>query len=102
MGSWIRLILATLGLLLLWTAVVGAGLLGGWWRSPLAPPGETQAFAQALIRDLEAERAGNLALALIEAGSVHTEHMSSVGEPVDRDTAFQVASLSKWPTAWGS
>ena len=27
---WIRFLLATLGILLLWTAVVGAGLLQGW------------------------------------------------------------------------
>jgi CubicO group peptidase (beta-lactamase class C family) len=55
----------------------------------------------ALVRDVETTRAGNVGLALIEHGSVHAEHMSSVGEPVDRDTVFQVASLSKWITAWG-
>jgi len=101
MRRLIRFVLATLGLLVLWTAVVGIGLLEGWWRSPLVPRGDTQAFMNALVRELETTRAGNVGLALIEHGAVHAEHMSSVGEPVDRDTVFQVASLSKWITAWG-
>ncbi len=97
----IRFVLATLGVLLLWTALVGIGLLEGWWRSPLAPRGDTEAFMNALVREVETTRVGNVGLSLIEDGSVHAEHMSSVGEPVDRDTVFQVASLSKWVTAWG-
>jgi len=101
MRRLIRFVLATLGLLVLWTAVVGIGLLEGWWRSPLVPRSDTQAFMNALVREVETTRAGNVGLALIEHGAVHAEHMSSVGEPVDRDTAFQVASLSKWITAWG-
>ena len=101
MRRLIRFVLATLGLLVLWTAVVGIGLLEGWWRSPLGPRSDTQAFMNALVREIETTRAGNVGLALIGDGSVHGEHMSSVGEPVDRDTVFQVASLSKWITAWG-
>src|SRR6185503_4395470 len=101
MRRLIRFVLATLGLLVLWTAVVGIGLLEGWWRSPLVPRSDTQAFMNALVREVETTRAGNVGLALIEHGAVHAEHMSSVGEPVDRDTVFQVASLSKWITAWG-
>ena len=101
MRRLIRFVLATLGLLVLWTAVVGIGLLEGWWRSPLVPRSDTQAFMNALVREVETTRAGNVGIALIEHGAVHAEHMSSVGEPVDRDTVFQVASLSKWITAWG-
>jgi CubicO group peptidase (beta-lactamase class C family) len=101
MRAWIRLVLAALGVLLLWTAVAGWALLEGFGRSPLAPRGDTQAFLSALVHEVETARAGNLGLALLEGGSVAGEHMSSVGEPVDRDTAFQVASLSKWVTAWG-
>ncbi|HEY5907267.1 MAG TPA: serine hydrolase domain-containing protein, partial [Vicinamibacteria bacterium] len=101
MRRLIRFVLATLGVLVLWTAVVGFGLLEGWGRSPLAPRSDTQAFMKALVRQVETTRAGNVGIALIENGSVHAEHMSSVGEPVDRDTVFQVASLSKWITAWG-
>ena len=101
MRRLIRFGLATLGVLGLWTAVVGIGLLEGWWRSPLAPRGDTQAFMNSLVREVETARRGNVALALIEKGSVHAERVASIGEPLDRDTAFQVASLSKWVTAWG-
>ena len=66
----IRFVLVTLGVLVLWTAVVGIGLLEGWGRSPLAPRGDTQAFMNALVREVETARAGNVALALIEDGSV--------------------------------
>ena len=84
-----------------WTALIGWGSLEGWWRSPLAPRGDTAAFMRALVAEADANQTGNLALALLDAGATYGEHMRSVGEPVDRDTAFQVASLSKWVTAWG-
>ena len=101
MRRLVRYLLSTLGLLLLWTVVAGAGLLEGWGRSALAPRGDTAAFMAELSQQLEAESAGNVVCALIEGGSVYGEYMSSVGEPVGRDTAFQVASLGKWVTAWG-
>ena len=66
MRRLIRFVLATLGLLVLWTAVVGIGLLEGWWRSPLVPRSDTQAFMNALVREIETTRAGNVGLALIE------------------------------------
>ncbi|ELR72860.1 D-alanyl-D-alanine carboxypeptidase [Fulvivirga imtechensis AK7] len=44
---------------------------------------------------------GNVTMALIENGFVHDEYFYSIGEPVDRNTVFQVASLSKWVSAWG-
>jgi hypothetical protein len=47
------------------------------------------------------EHPGNHAFVLIENGRVVAEHFQSKGKPVDRDTLFQVASLSKWVTAWG-
>ncbi len=101
MRRTVRLVLGTLGALALWTVVAGVGLLEGWGRSPLAPRHDARAFMEAIAREVESARAGNLGIALIEGGSLHAEQMSSVGEPLDRDTAFQVASLSKWVTAWG-
>ncbi len=91
----------TVGVLLLWTVLAGLAWLEGWGRSRIAPAGDTRALMDALVHEVETTRKGNVALALIEGGFVHAEHMSSVGDPVDHDTAFQVASLSKWITAWG-
>ena len=101
MRRWILLGVATLGVLAVWTALVGAGALEGWWRRPLAPRGDSAAFAVAADRMIAAESTGNLAFTLIEAGRPVHERFASKGAPVDRDTLFQVASLSKWITALG-
>ena len=55
----------------------------------------------AAIAEIDRTRRGNVAFVLIEDGQVFDEHFTSVGQPVDRDTLFQVASMSKWITAWG-
>ena len=84
-----------------WSAFVLVGTLYGWWREPLAPSGDAGAFAGAAVRKIEAERRGNVAFVLIQAGTPVREYTASIGQPVDRDTLFQVASLSKWVSAWG-
>ncbi len=93
--------LVTLLALAVWTATVVVGTLGGWGRTALAPHGDTGAFMSAARQRIAAESRGNLAFALIENGRLHDEHFVSTGRPVNRDSLFQVASLSKWITAWG-
>ena len=97
----VRIGLPTIALLLSWTAAVVVGTLEGWWSTPLAPRGDTRAFMNAAVERVDAAHAGNAVFALIEGGSLYDEHAASVGDPVDRDSVFQVASLSKWITAWG-
>lgn len=93
--------LATLVALGLWTGVFLAGTLEGWWRQPIAPRGDTRAFMDAATRMIEAGKPGNLAFQLIQRGQPVDGRFVSIGKPVDRDTLFQVASLSKWLTALG-
>jgi len=93
--------LSTVLVLAVWAALVVVGTLGGWGRSTLAPRGDLDAFRDAAIEHIDSNFHGNVAFALIEDGDVYSEHFRSVGKPVDRDTLFQVASLSKWITAWG-
>ncbi|MFN9925768.1 MAG: serine hydrolase domain-containing protein [Phenylobacterium sp.] len=50
---------------------------------------------------IEAGKPGNFAMQLIERGQPVDGRFISIGEPVDRDTLFQVASLGKWVTALG-
>jgi CubicO group peptidase (beta-lactamase class C family) len=98
------LILAAVAAIVLltgWTAFIGAGVLEGWGRRPLAPRNEAAAFASAAKVVIERENAGNVAFMLLDDGRIVAEHFASAGTPVDRDTLFQVASLSKWVTAWG-
>lgn len=101
-GGRVRgVVLGTLAAGIVWTGVFVAGTLEGWWRRPLAPAGNRAAFMEAAIDAIDASRRGNVAFVLIEDGTVVGEHFTSVGRPVDRDTLFQVASLSKWISAWG-
>ena len=81
--------------------VMGVGALEGWWRKPIAPTGDRAAFFAAASARLKAESKGNAAFILVEKGRPVGEVFVSKGAPVDRDTQFQVASLSKWATAWG-
>ncbi|MDO9223892.1 MAG: serine hydrolase domain-containing protein [Caulobacter sp.] len=82
-------------------ALIVAGSLEGWWRKPLAAPGDTAGFAAAATKKLRADSKGNAAFILIKGGRPVTELYLSKGAPVNRDTQFQVASLSKLATAWG-
>jgi CubicO group peptidase (beta-lactamase class C family) len=91
----------TLLSLIAWAALVGFGTLGGWGRTPLAPRGDAAAFMTAANAVIDAESRGNAAFVLIEDGRVLDQHFASIGRPVDGDSLFQVASLSKWITAWG-
>lgn len=73
----------------------------GWFQAPLAPRGDVAAFANAAKARIDAESRGNAVLLLLDDGRVVAEHTYSIGAPVDHDTLFQVASLSKWITAYG-
>ncbi|MBN4046841.1 beta-lactamase family protein [bacterium AH-315-P07] len=92
---------STLSALALWATLIVIGTLNGWVRDSIAPVGDTRAFMDATVDQIETESRGNIAFVLIEDGLVYDEHFASIGDPVDRDTVFQVASLSKWITAWG-
>lgn len=84
-----------------WGALILVGHENGWGRTPLAARGDAQAFAAAAISEIARAEPGNVAFVLIDDGVVVAEHYASRGTAVDRDTQFQVASLSKWATAVG-
>ncbi|MBP6014032.1 MAG: beta-lactamase family protein [Alphaproteobacteria bacterium] len=97
----LRTLLLTVLALVAWAAFVVTGTLEGWWRQPLAPFGNTNAFRAAAIAKIDQEYKGNVAFALLENGHIAATHFVSAGKPVDGDSRFQVASMSKWITAWG-
>jgi CubicO group peptidase (beta-lactamase class C family) len=96
-----RIVIVTLLALLLWAGVVVTGALFGWWRQPVAPTGDAQAFMRAAVDMIEHGNRGNTALVLIEDGAIWGEYYSTTADPVDRNTVFATASMSKWLTAWG-
>lgn len=81
--------------------IIGFAAIEGWGRSRLVPAGETQQFASAIAARLDRDSRGNAAFVLVDDGVPVSEHFVSRGTEIDRDTQFQVASLSKWVTAWG-
>ena len=97
----LRVGLSTLGVLIAWVAVVFFGTSEGWWKQPIAPRGDSAAFMSAATRTIDSDNAGNAVMALLSDGTVKGVHATSVGTPVNADTVFQTASLSKWITAWG-
>ena len=97
----LRVGLSTLGVLIAWVAVVFFGTSEGWWKQPIAPRGDSAAFMSAATRTIDSDNAGNAVMALLSDGRVKGVHATSVGTPVNADTVFQTASLSKWITAWG-
>lgn len=99
-----RLLLTALVALLaimLWALLVLQATLNGWLRTPLAAAGDHAAFFVAARDRIAAERAGNAVLRVLRDGEVIGEYATSVGAPVDVNTLFQVASVSKWLTAVG-
>ncbi len=84
-----------------WIALVALGTLNGWGRPTLAQPKDTQGFMSSASQLIDTRSNGNAAFALIEGGRLFDEHFVSIGQPVDRNTLFQVASVSKWITTWG-
>jgi len=101
MRKYMILLIATIGSLVLWTVLQLTATTNGWFRDSMAPAGKTRAFMDAAVTAIENKYRGNIAFTLIENSQVFEEFTASVGNPVNRDTVFQVASLSKWITAWG-
>lgn len=85
--------------ILLWLAVLIAFV--GLSQNEIVVGGDDAASLLAAARAHGSEHRGNLALVVIEDGHVQGEHAVSIGRTVDSDTLFQMASVSKWVTAWG-
>jgi CubicO group peptidase (beta-lactamase class C family) len=91
----------TLVAIVLFTVVIVAGTMNGWWHSPITGENSTEAFVVASEGIINSEFVGNYAMAVFNNGVVETEEFHSEGKPVYRNTVFQVASLSKWVSAFG-
>lgn len=101
MGRLFRIILAGIVALALWAALVAVGAREGWWRPMPAPQGDTAGFIRWAQGRYAAQTHGNIAIVLLDNGGVAQSYYASQGRAVDADSLFQVASLSKWLTAWG-
>jgi len=99
-----RLVLIAAAILVvaaIWCGLVFVGFSEGWGRKPIAASPEPEAFISAARAQIADAGVGNLAMVLVEDGAVAGDYYVSDQAPVGPQTLFQVASLSKWLTAWG-
>jgi CubicO group peptidase (beta-lactamase class C family) len=96
-----RPILTGAVLLALWTALVGLNARNGWLREEPARAGDTAGFVRWASSRYAGGSKGNIAIVLLDHGRPAESFFASHGRAVDEHTLFQVASLSKWLTAWG-
>jgi CubicO group peptidase (beta-lactamase class C family) len=87
--------------LLIWTAFIGLGFINGFLLRSITSKDSSAAFIEATTEMIEGEFVGNLAMVLIENGEVSNDFFYSIDKPVDKNTVFPVASISKWVTSFG-
>lgn len=85
----------------LFTVITVAGTMNGWWHSPITGEHTIEAFVDASKVKINSEFVGNYSMATFKNGLIETEEFHSSGKPVNRYKVFQVASLSKWVSAFG-
>ena len=93
--------LGTAFALILWAAAIFLATLNGWLHQPLAKQNAAPDFIAATEAEIAKQFVGNFALATLKKGAIESETYHSAGKPTDRNTVFQVASLSKWISAVG-
>ncbi len=76
--------------------------MNGFLLKPLTSENTSEGFIEAVKERSEQEEfVGNLAMVLVEDGKVSKEHFDSIDQPIDGQTIFRVASISKWITSFG-
>jgi len=95
---WMSTTVVVIGL---WSTANFFATTEGWTLQRLAPEGDVQAFERALTAQAQQQFKGNLVFALLSNGKPVAVESMSKGKPVDENSRFGVASLSKWVTAVG-
>lgn len=101
MKRLLKIAVGALVVLTLWAALVIVGGRNGWLRPMPAAKGDTAAFLNWAQEKYASESQGNIAIILLENGLVEQTYFASPGRAVEGDSLFQIASISKWVTAWG-
>ncbi|SFT37999.1 CubicO group peptidase, beta-lactamase class C family [Algoriphagus locisalis] len=94
--------IAWIGLsVLVWTIFVGLGFINGFLLRGITSSDTSEAFIEVSTEEIENEVEGSLAMVLIEDGEVSQDFFYSIDQPVNGNTVFPVASVSKWVTSFG-
>jgi len=87
-------------LLIAWTAFLVYGTSEGFILKPITSGDTPQDFIAEVENVVAEEYVGNMALMLIEDGEAAATFFHSEDTPVDENSVFQMASISKWVTSW--
>ncbi len=87
--------------ILFWTIFIGLGVVNGFLLRSITSEDTTEAFIEATKEKIANEFVGNLAMVLIENGTVSKDFFYSIDQPVNETSLFPVASISKWITSFG-
>jgi CubicO group peptidase (beta-lactamase class C family) len=97
----LRYIAAAVLMMMVWAGFVLVGTVEGWFHPAIAKQNTSSSFWTATEAEIKKQFVGNFAMAVIKDGVVEYEKFYSAGKPVNRNTVFQVSSLSKWISAFG-
>lgn len=86
---------------ILWCAIIFYGTLNGWWHKPFTSSNNPQLFTEAVKQQIEKEFTGNFAMSLMNDGMIEGELFYSQNKTVNKNTIFQVSSLSKLVSSVG-
>lgn len=87
--------------ILTWTAFIAYGFIDGFLLRPITSKNTSEAFIESTKELIEHEFVGNFAMVLIENGEVSKDLFYSIDAPINEQTIFPVASISKWVTSFG-
>jgi len=82
-----------------WAALAVYLAFYGLWMSAVAASGDTPAFYNWAVSQIESKNRGNTAFVLLEDGQVVKRFFGGAQEGINEHTLFPTASFSKWITA---
>ncbi|WP_394746862.1 serine hydrolase domain-containing protein [Spongiimicrobium salis] len=101
MKRFLKYLTLTVVLMGIYVITVFFGTDKGWWYTPFTQETAADTFMASVQEELQKEFVGNMAIAVFEDGKLALESFYSKGKTVDRNTVFQLASLSKFVSAIG-
>lgn len=97
----IKYIFSFILLSIFWCIITVYSTLNGWWYKPFTQNVDDASFAAAVKEKVDKELVGNFAMAIMKDGLVEKELFHTYHKKVDKNTIFQVSSLSKFVSAVG-
>lgn len=94
-------VVSTVCAMFFWALITFQATISGWYHRPITKQNTSQAFQKAVEIEINKQFTGNFSMAIMTDGKMEYEKFYSVESQVNRYTVFQVASLSKWVSAFG-